>query len=253
MTRELRIVLPLRFDERIRGYCQQIFAGHLPHVRLTASFLLDAVDSTVSDYDQFRNAPFVLKAVQAAVRDGCAGVFLDVAFDTALSAAKTIAPIPVVGALEGAIAFARVVGRRFSILAINDEEVPVNHRLSREYGFVEQLVSVEPIGIPVHELRAAPPVTLARLEDATRHAIGKGAQAVVLGCTAMSWAATTLAERVGIPVLDTNLLGLYLLDGMTALGIRQSPLEYIRPSGFVPITDEEYAAMRALTFDIRSG
>lgn len=248
--KKLRVVLPLKFDERIRDYCRQVFAGHLPHVDLTASFLLDSVESTVSDYDQYRNAPFMLQAVQAAVRDGCDGVFLDVAFDTALSAAKTISPVPVVGALEGAVAYARMVSRRFSILAINDEEVPVDHRLSREYGFADQLASVEPIGIPVHQLRADPEVTLARLEAATRKAVASGAQAVILGCTAMSWAARPLEERVRIPVLDTNLLGLYLLDAMAQLGVRASPLEHLPPSGLQPLPDEVYERLRAVTFPI---
>jgi allantoin racemase len=253
MTKKrLRIVLPLAFDPEILDYCVQVFRGHLPHASLSVGFLTHSVESTVSDYDQFRNAPFVLKAVQAAIRDRCDGVFLDVAFDTALSAAKSLAPIPVVGALESAVAYARTLCRRFSIVAINAEEVAVDYRLSREYGFGDLLASVEPIDVPVMRLRSDQAHALRRMTEAAERALGKGAQALVLGCTAMGWAAQELAERLPIPVLDTSLVGLYMLDTLAELGLAPSRLEYRAPSGLVELDDEEYRALRRITFDVQS-
>jgi allantoin racemase len=249
--RHLRIIIPLQLDEGLREYCKRIYREHLPHTELSASFLLESVKSTVSDYDQIHNAPWILKAVQAAIRDGCDGVFIDIAFDTALSAAKSLSEIPVVGALESAVALARNLCQRFSIIAINDEEVPVDQRISREYGFAERLVSVEPIHIGVLELRKDPAHTLDVMTEASRRAAAKGAGALILGCTAMSWAARDLAARSPIPVLDTNLIGLYTLDALVALGLRQSKVEFLLPSGLVPLSDDDYARHQRVTFSIR--
>lgn len=243
----LRIVLPLAYDENIRDYCISIFAGHLPDTELSVSFLLDSVTSTVSDYDQYRNAPWILKTVQAAVRDSVDGIFVDIAFDTALSAAKCLG-VPVVGALEAAVAHVRMISRRFSILAINEEEVPVNFRLSREYGYRDMLTSVEPIYIGVLELQMDREKTIECLVAASQRAIDSGAQAVVLGCTAMSWAARPLAERIPVPVLDTNLIGLYMLYSQARLRFGPSPFEYPTPSGLVALTEEEYQEIRSITF-----
>lgn len=247
---DLRVIIPLEHDPRIQDYCIEVFREHLPGSSLSASFLPQAVSSTVSDYDQARNAPFILKTVQAAIRDNVDGVFIDVAFDTALSAAKSLGT-RVVGALEAAVAHARTLCRQFSILAISREEIPVNFRLSREYGFTDLLRSVEPIEIGVLELRADPALTLARLTAAGEQAIASGAQAVILGCTAMGWAAPLLAERLPVPVIDTNLAGLYMLDSQVRLGLKPSRLEFQPPSGIAPLDDGEYEAIRRITFSLR--
>lgn len=244
---ELRIIIPLRFNQGILDFNITMHADHLPSTRLTGSFLTDGVRQTVSDYDQFLNAPWILKAMQAAVKDGVDGIFLPIAFDTAISAAKCFG-IPVVGALEAAVAQARVLCRKFSILAINEEEIAVDHRLSREYGFADMLASVVPIDIGVHELFEDRDRTLEELVKAGRLALGHGAQAMVLGCTAMSFAARALAERLSVPVLDTHLVGLYMLEAQVRLGLKPSPLEYRRPSGLVELTPEEYARHQAITF-----
>lgn len=250
MKKHLRIIVPLRFQPWILDYCTERFAGHLPHATLSVGFLLDSVHSTVSDYDQAFNAPWILKSVQSAIRDGCDGVFIDVAFDTGLSAAKSLASIPIVGALESAIAYARTLCRRFAILAINNEEVPVNHRLSREYGFADLLSSIETIDIPVMDLQRDHSYTLMQLIDAGKRALSTGAQAIVLGCTAMSWAAQPLAEHLHVPVLDTNFIGLYMLDTLVQLGLTPSRREYMTPSGWMDLTDEEYSALRRITFTL---
>lgn len=247
---EIRVIIPLRFSEEARKFIpgiMEMHKDHLPNTKLTVSFLTDGVRQTVSDYEQFLNAPFILKAMQAAIKDGVDGIFLPIAFDTAISAAKCFG-IPVVGALESAVAQARTLCRKFSILAINDEEVAVDYRLSREYGFGDMLASVEPIDIGVNELFNDQNRTIDELAKAGHRALERGAQAMVLGCTAMSFAARKLAERLAVPVLDTHLIGLYMLEADIRLGLKPSPLEYRKPSGLVDLTPEEYAQLQAITF-----
>lgn len=244
---ELRVIIPLCFHEGIRDGNIAMHAGHLPTTKITGSFLIGGVRQTVSDYDQYLNAPWILKAMQAAIMDGVDGIFLPIAFDTAISAAKCFG-IPVVGALEAAVAQARLLCRKFSILAINEEEIAVNYRLSREYKFEDMLASVVPIDIGVLELFEDRNQTLEALVRAGQLALGHGAQAMVLGCTAMSFAARALAERLSVPVLDTHLIGLYALETQVRLGLKPSRLEYRRPSGMVELTQEEYAKHKKVTF-----
>ena len=179
--------------------------------------------------------------------DGVDGIFLPIAFDTAISAAKCFG-IPVVGALEAAVAQARTLCRKFSILAINNEEVAVDYRLSREYNFGDMLASVVPIDIGVHELFEDQGRTVEALVKAGHLALEHGAQAMILGCSAMSFAARTLAERLSVPVLDTHMIGLYMLEAQVRLGMRPSPLEYRKPSGLVELTPEEHAEFKEITF-----
>jgi len=231
MTKHFRIIFPTSHHESIWQYVCQHYANILPNAQLSAAFLQNAQPSVVSEYDQFQIACEMLDMVQHAEQDQCDGVFINIAFDTSLSAAKTLVKIPVVGALEAAILLAKYCQfQKITVLAINNEEVPVNYRLFREYDYFDRLVSIESLNIPVFSLQDDKVMTIERVMRCCEKAYRIGADCIILGCTAMGWIAKNIRENFDIQVIDTSVAGLVLLDLLTELKLSQNQSLFVKPS-----------------------
>ena len=224
----LRVILPVPFSPVIDSWFQQYCPTILrPNCRVDFGYLSPAAPLTflTSDYANAMQAPHVLTACRKAQADGCDGVLLNIAFDTALREAKHVLQIPVVGALQSAIGVAQsVCGRQFSILAISPNEVPVNYRLSREYQFGAQLASVRPVNVAVLDLHKDFEQLVSSAHAAAKQALEQdGADTLVLGCTGMVGLAERLSSLLDhqVPVLDPCAIGLYHLEDCVRLKIRQ--------------------------------
>jgi allantoin racemase len=247
----LRVIIPLKYNEFILGVVRTFYSNYVrDNTKVSVSFLLGGQPFTVSDYDQTYQSIWILKSVQAAERDGCHGILIDVAFDTALIPAKHLLNIPVVGALQSMIGYTMTLAHRFSILAINKEEFPVDYRLAREYGFIDRLISVEAVNVGVLELNKDPERTYQCTKNAALIAIEKGADTLVLGCTGMINIAPRLQDDLGVPVLHGSIIGLYTLEDLVRLNLSHSKAWFHTPENKNELSDEDYQNVREITFDL---
>jgi allantoin racemase len=127
--------------------------------------------------------------------------------DTGLAEVRAAAHCPVIGIGQAAFHMAALLGHRFSVVTTLDVSVPVIEANIRSYGFTGQCARVRASGIPVLEIEAAAPATLARLsEELARSQWEDGVTAAVLGCSGMA----PLRDRLQA---DTRLI---LIDGVAA-------------------------------------
>jgi allantoin racemase len=127
--------------------------------------------------------------------------------DTGLARIRAAAHCPVIGIGQAAFHMAALLGHRFSVVTTLDVSVPVIEGNVRSYGFVGLCARVRASGLPVLEVEAAAPETLARLSQelalSWRH---DNVTAAVLGCSGMA----PLRERLQA---ETPLV---LIDGVAA-------------------------------------
>ena len=126
----------------------------------------------------------VLRAVLAADRQGFDGIVIGCCYDPALTQARELTDVPVVGPLEASVLLARLFGHRFSVVTDHRKAVPEIEDRLRLYGVEPNCRSVRAIDWYVDDM-VRDPASVAR--DAHSRCVGvmesDGAEAVVLGCT----------------------------------------------------------------------
>ncbi len=126
----------------------------------------------------------VLRAVLEAERDGFDGFVIGCCYDPALTQARELTDMPVVGPLEASVLLARLFGHRFSVVTDHRKAVPEIEDRVRVYGLESNCRSVHAIDWFVDDM-IRDPDSVAR--DAYTRCLAvmeaDRAEAVILGCT----------------------------------------------------------------------
>jgi allantoin racemase len=190
--------------------------------------------SIESAYDEYINAPYIIQKVKWAEEQGYSAVVIDCFGDPALDAAREVVKIPVVGANHAATFLASQIAHGFSVISILPEVNPLIIHLLRKYGLIQHLVSIETIHVPVLELEKDPEKVVKTALEAAERAFAKGASALVLGCTGMSFLADSLQKRllekgIEIPVVEPLRAAIYTAVSWVLMGVSHSKLTYPKP------------------------
>ena len=89
---------------------------------------------------------------QKGEAEGFDGAFISCQLDIGLYEARTLVDIPVTGTLESAALFCATMGRRFSLLAVDEQNGEIQRDLLRLYGLERNLVSIIPIHLDANDL-----------------------------------------------------------------------------------------------------
>lgn len=156
-----------------------------------------------------------LEAGLTAAQAGCDALVIDSLGDYGLAAVRAATPLPVFGPGEVGMAEAAVGGRRFGIVTVWPSSMNfVPEGLLRVYGHADACVGISNVGGEAElERLAGPDGYLAQVRDGAAAIIdavsaaivemaGRGAEAVLLGCTCMSPLAASLAARATIPLIN---------------------------------------------------
>lgn len=175
-----------------------------------------------SRYDAAVAVPWILKAAEAADRDGCSAVVVYCANDPGVRAARELVGIPVVGAGEAAIHTASMLANKFSILTPLESMVPEVAELFALIGIsARRLASVRSVGVPVADMGTSSASKRAR--EAGRLAIeNDGAEALVLGCLGLAGLGPSLKKSLGVPVVDPAPISVVTAEMLVRIGLRQS-------------------------------
>ncbi|MCC6010554.1 MAG: aspartate/glutamate racemase family protein [Fervidicoccaceae archaeon] len=243
MTRMIKILdlVPVIYTEGIRGaiedrkvLAQKIYEETNGLVKLDVDVINYGTASIESAYDEYINAPYILQKVKWAEKEGYGAVVIDCFGDPAIDAAREIVNIPVVGANHASTFLAAQIAQRFSIINILPETEPLIIALLRKYGLIHHLVSIETIHIPVLELEKEPEKVVEKVVEASINAHRKGAYAIVLGCTGMSFIAEQaqkkLAEKgLEMPIIEPLRAAIYVAISWVLMGVRHSKGAYPTP------------------------
>ncbi|MEM4488363.1 MAG: aspartate/glutamate racemase family protein [Desulfurococcaceae archaeon] len=242
MTRNIKIldVVPVILTEMSRlEYRKELFReirnATNGLVSIDVIYLEKGVASIESAYDEYVSAPYILEKVVWAEENSYDAVIIDCFGDPALDAARELVRIPVVGPNQASTHLAALIASRFSIINILRETENLVRSLVTKYGLVNHLASIENIEMPVLDLRKDPDKLLEKIVESAKRAFNEhSANAVVLGCTGMSFVADMAEERlrsIGIemPVIDPLRTAIHTAVSLVLLGKSHSKLAYSRP------------------------
>lgn len=195
-------------DLAVRKELLQEWAG--PALEIAMASPAEGPDSISCDAD-------VAEAYLAARADaphwraqGYDAVVLGCFSDPALAALGQISGLPVIGPGSASLYFAAQIAERFSVLSSDPSPGGLRGRL-RAMGLSDFFASERRVSASVAALRRRDPDAVSSVLEAARACVADGAQALVLGCLAMSFTPglpQRLRDEIGVPVVNPVLAAL---------------------------------------------
>lgn len=205
--------------------------------------LVDAVQPTMgpasieSHYEEALAVPGLLEQVALGEAQGVDAYVVACFGDPGLDAARELARGPVLGIAQAGFHAAALVARRFSVVTTLSRTVPRAHELLDRYGFTAACAGVHACEIPVLELDDPTSGALERVTAACARAVERdGSDAVVLGCAGMAAFTGTIADAIGVPVVDGVAAATTLATALLRTGTRPSGRGELAPPPPKPVT-----------------
>lgn len=154
----------------------------------------------------------VLRAGLKIQREGFDALVIGCCYDPALTEARELLDIPVIGPLETAAGLARMFGHRYAVVTDHPKAVPELYDRLRIYGAEANLAAVEAVGWFVDDM-VLDPASVGRdaQAQATRVLERTHAETVIIGCTIVSACYERSISRgeiddTGASIIDPNIL-----------------------------------------------
>ena len=139
-------------------------------------------------------------------------------------ALKEALDIPVIPIAEASQMIAPMLGHRYSVLTVFNQNIPYQEDLTRLFGIESRLASVRGIEMDT-DIVETTDSTRASLEYTIKKIIDEdGAEVVVLGGARFAPYAQDLSEKFGIPVIDPVAISVKLAIMFVESGLSQSKL-----------------------------
>ena len=188
--------------------------------------------SIESAYDEYLSVPeSILRAVEAE-KAGYDGIILGCFADPGIDPIREMVKIPVIGPGETSMLIASMLGHKFSIISLFDNEIATWEVFARKVGIDKKLASVRAVNIPVLDLATDFEKTKNRMIEEARKAkeIDK-AEVIVLGCMSMAFMMVSdeMQQKLGIPVVNPAIVSLKVLEGLIEGNLSHSKAAYPVP------------------------
>ncbi len=187
-------------------------------------------------FDEAFSVPGLLAEVAKAPD---ADAFVIACFDdSGLEAARCATEAPVVGIGEAAFHVASLIAERFSVVTTLSRSIAPIERNLVKYGLAARCTRVRASNVPVLALEEPGSDARRVIEAEIKRALAEdGADAIVLGCAAMTnlvrdleRSVGALERSVGAPVLDGVACAVSLAESLVRIGLRTSKRStYARP------------------------
>jgi allantoin racemase len=187
-------------------------------------------------FDEVIAAVGVIEEVRSGEREGADAYVIACFGDPGLLAARELTRAPVIGIAEAAFHLATLIATRFSVVTTLGRTTLIAEHLLQQYGFAHHCRRVRAAEIPVLDLEHDPEAALRRIVEEGRRAKAEdGIGAIVLGCGGMADLTDTIAEAVGLPVVEGVTAAVKLAESLVHLRLRTSKhgdLDFPRPKAF---------------------
>ncbi|KAI5357503.1 Putative carbon-nitrogen hydrolase, asp/Glu/hydantoin racemase [Septoria linicola] len=132
--------------------------------------------------------------------------------------------LPVIGIMEASLLMSRTMGGSFGIVATGGRSAIAHVANVEHYGMTKFCAGIESCELGVLDLERFPREEVMRvLRDVSGRLIGKGAEALLLGCAGMTKMKSALEDVVreeGVQVVDGVVAGVQYLVGVVRMGGR---------------------------------
>ena len=163
--------------------------------------------------------PLVVKRV-LEFKDKYDGFIVNCFLDPGVNLLKGLIEKPVVGPCEASMALASMVSSKIGIVTVGNEALWMIEEHVRELGFGDKLVALEGIDLGVLDIDKDIELTVKKLVEASRRALEKGAEVIVLGCTGLAGLAEKVEREISVPVVDPSGAAIKVLEALVKLRIR---------------------------------
>ncbi|MBX3603804.1 MAG: aspartate/glutamate racemase family protein [Piscinibacter sp.] len=192
--------------------------------------------SIESHFDEAVAAVGVLEEVRRGESERADAYVIACFGDPGLLAARELTRAPVIGIAEAAFHLATLIATRFSVVTTLGRTTIIAEHLLQQYGFAHHCRRVRAAEIPVLDLEHDPDAALRRIVEEGRRAKAEdGIGAIVLGCGGMADLTDTIAEAVGLPVVEGVTAAVKLAESLVSLRLQTSKygdLDFPRPKTF---------------------
>lgn len=228
---KLLILLPVLRNKAIEdGTKKEISLLNQPNLKYEVRSLPMGPASIESEFDDQVATPWALEEIMRAEREGFEAVFVSCMRDVAVSAAREVVRIPVVGPSQTCMAVASTLGDKFGVVTVVKNTVPFFIRKAREHGMTENLAGVRSIEIPVLDLDSRKEEVAEALAAESRKLVDDyGADTIIFGCTGLVGMAREVNRRVGVPVLDPTPVAVKYAELLVDTGTTHSLHAFPRP------------------------
>jgi allantoin racemase len=188
-----------------------------------------------SELDEAHAAYEVVKVCVQAEKDGFDGIFVNCFGDPGVRAAREVVNIPVFGGFEPVMHLTLGLADKIGIISVLNSVVPLIRGGVTRAGLQERVSCIRQVNIPVHDLGNIQELIDALTEQSLLAIEQDGAEAIVLGCTAMVDVAETVKSNLlsvgyDIPVCEAAQAALTLLETQVRMNLLQSRITYeLRP------------------------
>ncbi len=234
--------IPVESYERERRRVQ--YQGHAgPGITVDVRLLRGGPPLTDREYELFWTTGFMILEAEIAAREGARAIIIDCTADPGLTEISEAVDLPVVGALQAAVHLALQLGRRFSVLALDEHWARMIDERLQLYGLRGHKASIEVVGTHVYQPRRGRVMNRSesesfygKLREAGRRAAEAGADSVILGSTTIIEEVARLQTDLGIPVVAPAIAALRTAELMLAMGLR--PSRHAFPSPAIPYGEQ---------------
>lgn len=236
---KVTVVIPVLPSEDLVEKCRQEYRrAAAPDTEVDFAPLDVGTYTIESWYDMALAQPDTIRKAMEAEASGTDAVIIACFGDPAGAGAKEALSIPVVGEGEAGLYVASLLSRRFSIVTVRRETVPLMAMVADAVGLGHRLASVRPVEHSVLDFSLE---AVEEVVQQTRAAIVEdGAEGIVMGCTGVG---VDMAAEVGarmheefgyVPVVDPVKAAIGLAEMLVRSGYRSSDRTYPAPFSMRP-------------------
>jgi allantoin racemase len=203
----------------------------LPDTKLETRQVANGPFTIESEADEAHAAYEVVKVCAQAEKDGFDGIFVNCFGDPGVRAAREVVNIPVFGGFEPVMHLTMGLADKIGIISVMSSVVPMIRGSVARAGLEDRISCVRVVNIPVHDLDDIDKLVKALCIQSIEAIRTDGAEAIVLGCTAMVDVAERvreylLSEGYNIPVVEAAQAAITLLETQARMGLLQSRITY---------------------------
>ncbi len=241
---KLLVIIPVVTTQFNAALKKEISVVQASDVQIDYVNLSHGTNFIESRYAEFLDTDSIVELARQAEKDGYDAIFITCFGEPGVSVVRELVNIPVIGGFLSSAMTSDVLSRKFSIVTVVPDVVPMLRELARALGVEENLTSIRVIDVPVPDLGNITLVEQKLLEQSLAAIEIEGAQAILMGCTGMLGVREYVEEQIQaqlqlqnpVPVISPNQHSVGYLQSMMRMELTHSRLAFFE-SNATPALD----------------
>lgn len=173
-------------------------------------------------YFRYKCTDGTIDHIIEAEKQGYDAVFISCNLDIGLYEARSLVHIPVTATLESAALVACMMGAKFSIISVDEQNAKIQKMILNQYGLDDKLASYRSIDIDANDLypeKTPEDIVYKKAIKASKLAVQEDdAEVIIPGCTligsVLTYRMAETCRAISVPVLDGMVTGFKLAEMM---------------------------------------